>query len=791
MIARLLGIEDDGTLTYVEAALRHPWPAVVLLLLTVAAVALVVALYRREHGLTRTRRSVLIALRSLLLALLLLILFEPVLGLELAVRVRSNVLVLLDVSQSMALGDRRTTHAAQRRAAKAMGLVSYDDPLPADVAVPADVRPRVAAVPRIDLARAVLQNEQLDLLGRIGRDHQLRFFTFGQGVASVDLERERGAWMMTEPDQPATELGVALQDAAARFGGQTIAGVIVLSDGASNQGVDPIDAAHALGRRSVPVHTVGIGLPDPPDVAIASVVVPETVFAHDDVPVRIHLRSTGYEGRTVELAATLNGQPIARQSILLVGGNQFEEITFAPGDKAGSLQLNIAVDPLPDEASAANNRATRRVRVIDDRIKVLYVEGRPRWEYRYLRAVLLRDRRLDTYFLMTEGDQELATVSDRHVSRFPQEAQDLFEYDLIIIGDVPAMTFTPTQMELIERLVRERGGSVLMLAGRRQAPATFAGTPIETLLPVRPRSGGPVAVSDDLAPRVTPEGRRAGVTLLEADPQRNDEIWSLVKPLYGVPPLAGAKPGATVLLDLPGVGDVRDYPLVAWHRYGSGKAMYVGTDQLWRLRFKRGDFHHARFWGQSIQFLALSRLLGENKRVRVELERGEYKAGERIGVYVHALTEGYDPLRAPQVEVRVEAVEGDAEPRTVTLQPASDTPGLFQGVYVAEAAGRYRVSPVGFDAQAVAVAEFTATAVPLEMLEPAMQERMLRQIAEASGGRYHALDDLPGLVEAFDAEPRTMVVRREKDLWDSPLVLLLALGLAGAEWLIRRQSNLV
>lgn len=796
VLSRLLGIED-GTLTYVEAGLRHAWPSFVLLLLIVAAVGFVAMLYRREHGLTLVRRITLATLRSLAFALVLIVLFEPVLGLELAVRVRSNVLVLVDVSQSMALADRRTTPEAQREAAMALGVLSFED---RNQPVPSAQRDRVSGVPRLELARAALQNEEVQLLGRLAADHHVRLFSFGQGVEGIGGIDDGSAGLppellALEADQPATELGVALQEAASRFGGQTIAGVIVLTDGASNQGLDPIDAARALGQRRVPVYPVGIGLADPPDLAIAGVVVQDTVFARDAVPVRVHLRSSGYAGRTVELVAAVDGRTVARQQVTLAdSGNQFEEITFVPEPRAGSLKLEVSAETLTDEATIDNNRSTRNVRVIDDKIRVLYVEAEPRWEYRYLRAVLLRDRRLDTYFLMTLGDQELASASDRHIQRFPDQAQELFKYDLIIIGDVPASYFSRQQLELVQQLVRERGGSVLMLAGRREAPMSYLGTPLEPVLAVRPATGTLVQIADEVAPRITDEGRQSGLTLLDPDPRRSQDLWSLVRPLYELPPLIGAKAGATVLLDggavLPG-GDGKPYPLVAWHRYGSGKSMYVGTDQLWRLRFKRGDEYHTRFWGQSIQFLALSRLLGENRRVRVELERSDYKVGQRVPIFAHALTEGYEPLDMMQLEVQVEALDEQSATRTLALQPVPDSPGLYQGVFVPDAEGRYRLNPQGVDPEAAAPAELNVESVPLEMLQPAMQAGLLRQIADVSGGRFFRMHELPELAEALSTEPRTMIVRREKELWDSPLVLIVLIGLLGGEWMLRRQANLV
>jgi hypothetical protein len=262
--------------------------------------------------------------------------------------------------------------------------------------------------------------------------------------------------------------------------------------------------------------------------------------------------------------------------------------------------------------------------------------------------------------------------------------------------------------------------------------------------------------------------------------------------MFDLPALEGAKPAATVLLELSDSGRRRaGYPVLAWQRYGSGKAMFAATDQLWRLRFKRGDEYHARFWGQAIQFLTLSRLLGENKRIRIETDQPKYRTGERVQVFANVLNEAYEPVKTPGFAVKVKKLDSAAEPKLVELEAVPDTPGLYQGFYTPEEGGRFQIGPAAGDEGVANKPTFDVTAVPLEQLQPAMQKELLTKLAEVSGGKCFTIAELPDLPKRIAGEPRTTVIRQEKELFDLPAMLGVVLVLAGTEWLVRRRSNLV
>ncbi len=798
MLERLLGLENAQQITYFEWYLRRPWPITIVLLLIVCAAAYAAWSYSRTGTLSRFGRAALIAIRAVLLGIIILLLFEPVFGVEMNVKLRRLVLILVDDSASMRINDQRREARDLHAAALALGEADFGQ---AQLALPRAARQAARRATRTDIARGILTNEQLRLIDRLDENFKVRTFRFSEGLQPLGAEGDNGADADGPIDQrlsadgEATRLGAAIDEAVNRYAGQPIAGLILLTDGASNKGVDPVEVARRMRDRSIPLYPVGIGLPDPPDVAINSMLVQEIVFAGDRVPIRLQIGSSGYAGRSVKMTLSVDGAPIDSRDLALTGGPQFAQMIYEPGQVSGMKRLRVDIEPLADETTTANNAFEQTVRVIDEKIKVLYVEGKPRWEFRYLRRVLERDRRLDVKFLMTEGDRDLARHSDQYIERFPEVAGEAFRFDLVILGDVPATIFTPRQMQRMTELVKNHTGSLLMLAGRRHAPQSYADTLIEPLLPVRlvgRRGAEWQPIRERIHPRVTPAGRISASASLETPQQRNDAIWRLVSPMHELPRLEGAKAGANVLVTLSDAeGRDEAYPLIAWQRYGTGKCMFVGTDQLWRMRFKRGDKYHARFWGQTIQFLTLSRLLGGNKRIHVETDRRSYSTGDRVQVFAHVLNENFEPARTDRFSVFIERVGPLPESVDVELEADPRTPGLFRGFVPAEQSGRFRIRVADDLADVANTVEYEVKAVTLEQREPAMQQPLLENLAALSGGRYVRIADLPQLADGLEAGEKTTVVRREKELFDLPAVFILVLALAATEWFFRRRRDLV
>jgi hypothetical protein len=793
LIRQLLGYDESVQITWLDWFLRTAteWYTLAGIVAVAAVYSLVV--YRHEKALSRVRRVLLGVVRAVVLCIVIVLLFEPAVAAEMRVKLPRTMLVLLDVSASMNDQDPRRSVADVHEAAVGTGAMPYGSD-PAQMSE--EVRQKSSTISRIDLAHGLLDKASVSLLPELSRNHSLRCFTFGEQLypPKGTGEQATDAFRNAAAADKVTRLGDAIEAAAARFSGQSVAGMVVITDGASNGGAEPLEAARRMKENGIPLYTIGMGLANPPDVRIGNVIVAEHVFPRDRVPVRVELAQSGFVNQTVDLSVRLDGQQIASRKIVLKDRPSYEEIAFVPQDQAGKVKLEVSVAPLAGETTAENNTITRELNVIDKKIKVLYVEGKPRWEFRYLKRVLERDYRLDVKFLMTQGDPELAKNSQQYLLDFPQDAK-AFDYDLVILGDVPASYFTRDQLARMEQLVKERAGSFLMIAGEAAAPQSYVGTPVADMLPVRARAEDPREVDDALTPVITPAGNLSAVTSLESPDEKNLLRWQNVHHMFKLPVLDGPKPGATVLAEVPrAAADGVAYPLIAWQRYQTGKTMFVGTDQLWRLRFKTGAKYHARFWGQAIQFLTLSRLLGEDKRVRIELSspsRGAgagYMKGERIEIVANVLSDAYEPVKASEYML---TVEGAGTRRELVLKPSGDMPGLYQGYFIADSAGKFRLKAPAADEAASNSPELEVKDVSLEGMEPAMQEALLRQMAAVSGGQYFAVRDVGNLLKLVNAEQRTVLERKERELWNLPLVLGVLVVLLGAEWFLRRKWDLI
>lgn len=789
MLKKLIGLEAGERIVNFDAYFRHGW--VLLLVAACAAAAFSFYLYRRELALSKGRRIFMGVCHALALILLAVILLEPVLDVQIVKPMKRTVLVLLDTSASMAIRDIRSRAADVEDAGRITGAIGLTN------SVSEQDLARVAAAParsRLELAQLALAHPAMPWVDELAREYDVRFFAFDEALRPSSGETGTADWLgKRKADGASSRVGSAIAEAVARHAGQPLGGVVVLSDFAWIGGQDPAEVARDMKSRGIPVFPVGIGVSSQPDFSVRRIIAPDVAFAGDRIPLRIQVDSSGFEGKAGALALTVNGEAVASQELVFSGGTQFAEILFRPVQKSGSAALEVTVSGPAGEISADNNRAAHTIRILDQKIHVLYVEGMPRWEYRYLRWVLLRDPRLDVRFLMTEGDPALAATSPRHLAKFPEDPAEVMKYDLVILGDVSAKYFNSAQLDRMEELVRQGGGSLLMLAGPVGAPASYAQTPIAKLLPVKFVNEPWRPVGDERFPVVTPEGLESPCTSLLSPSEANARLWSQVRPLSHVPPLEGAKPGATTLLTLSGdIEGARAYPLVAWQRYGNGKSMFVGSEDLWRLRQDEGATYHARFWGQTIQFLALSRLLGANKQIALETDRRLYSTGEQVKIFANVLNEAFAPVSEPSYRVLLEPL-GQAQAATeIELEPVPNSPGLYSGVYLAAEDGTFEVRPPSAQRELSNVTQFDVKTTPLEQRETDMQANVVRQVAQLSGGKAYRLPELGALPGDLHKDKElTQTIHRERDLWDLPFLFVAMVVLAGVEWFMRRRDNLV
>ncbi len=794
---------NTGEVMVSSAPVRFDWqtplPTWLWGLLLLAAVALAAWSYRHRLG-PRWVRGPLAGLRVLTLLLLVAALAGPQ-RVEMRERVEPDRLyVLLDSSASM-----RTA----------------DGPLVADASAAA------ARLTREQHVRQLLAAALPTLTGSpFADDRRLRVFAFNEHAMPLAVE--------TLADPPpavgaATRIDRALQRILDDDGDVPVAGVLLLSDGASPHGVD-VQLLRRLEQRGVGVFALALGQAESPlDVGIARVEAPTQAFLTDRVPVMVWLApspgagwSEGLPHMTLRLLDDATGRVLAERSIQVDQPEQLDgpHRLEGRGEAAGPVtwRVELHVEALT-EASAAwdfeNKQAEVAIELVDRPLRVLYVDGQPRWAYRYLKNLLVRTAGMEAAVLLASAESGFVQEGTRALARFPADARELADFDVLVIGDVAATYFSPAQMRLIRDQVAVRGLGLLMVAGPRFTPVSYADTAMEDLLPMS-RPGEVTALTGaggTASLRTTPTADRLGLLHLEPDAP-GYEAAALARtlamqdlpPLHYVQDIGPHKPAVDVLAEA--VAD-RDVPLLTQMRYGSGLVMYLATDDLWRWRYGAGGLFDERVYTQLLQVLA-HHGMQHGSRAPAVLEVAHRRLG--VGQTMPLRLRVRDPLLAqtlgPRISVHVVDGAGDELRGTPREQLVLRLVPLPQGVDVGESTAEMQWQTLWRPAQAgevlLHVAEPVLAGLPLsqrvsviaagdELRDPRPDHDLLRRLAEATGGAVVAADADDALTRLVASVPRRAQrhaadVRRP--LWDRPATLALLLTLLTLEWAGRKALRL-
>jgi hypothetical protein len=596
-------------------------------------------------------------------------------------------------------------------------------------------------------------------------------------------------------------MGDAIAATLDEFAGQPLAGIVVLSDGGNNQGEDPVTTAGRAGERRVPLFTVGIGDPTPPcDLSIASLLVDDVVRKGDEVTVTVGLKQSGLTGKSTHVTLRQDGKELSSQTLKLADTGQQElSFNYKP-QQAGAHSLQVSAAPLPGELTTANNARSNRVRVVEKRLKILYLEGSPRWEYRYLKNAILRDPSIRFACLLLDSEPSGGGEGNLKIPGFPSDRKSLFEYDIVILGDVPRSSLTDAQLRLLQAFVEERGGSLVLIAGEAHMPWEYRGTPLEALLPATlPVARHDYTAEEPFGLRLTDAGRRHPILQIEPDPEANSRRWESLPGSYWCGLTERVKPGASVLLETgyPPSGWIGSggsaahspLPLVILQPVGEGTTFLSLMDSTWRWRYRLGDTYFYRYWGQVLRTLTPHELPGGNRLVKLTADRDSYLPGERVVLRARALTPTFHPVRVPALAATVTRDDGTRTP--LRLDALAGNAGVYTADWTPPRAGKYRVTLPAPSGDGMAEATFTVEGAPLELREPEMNRDLLQRVARASGGAYLELADLERLPSRIPDRSERHVTRSERPLWDAPLPLAIFSVLLVGEWVLRKKAGLL
>lgn len=802
-LATIGGLSGDGTewsLTF--EGISFGWALLGFLLLTGGTIYAYLRLTPIEP---LWRRFTLIGLRIAIFAIFLALVIKPVLNLTLNEPVRQSLPVAIDISQSMAVKDRRDRPEDLVRAAIAAGLLSADRGLKQEV--PAAAAQTLGNISRWDLLRKLAVNKDLNLWPGLGVQADLAFYKFGRQAApasagvseNFSLVDAEHLFASTQPDQPATAVGDAVRQILQGDRTRPLGGLFLITDGQNNVGSSPLEAAQLAREQGVPLFIYGIGVTSPPDVILEEIVVQKLAFVEERVEVRARIRTQALEGKSASAVLRVNGVDAGEKTVEIGGdGEQFVDLHFVPSE-AGEAKIEVEIEPLVEEAAKENNQASARVRVTDQKFHVLLIEQEPRWDFRYLLAYLQRDRRLDVRCVVIDGEPGLDRDADSvFLPALPNDREQFFKSEVLILGDVSPDDLGVERMEIIRDWV-EAGGGIIFLAGPKFNPLTYADTPLEAVLPIVPDTSvsRPVAARRLREPfklELTPLGETSPYLQMATDPDENRAIWERFPGVRWTARTLRARPGAEVLLVDPRPEMANRYgapPVFAMQSYGAGTSVFLGIDETNRWRSGVGEKYYSILWGQIMQSLALELLDGGSARTQLKSDRREYVAGDRVVITGRAYSEGFSPYIAPNLEgtlkITTAGTNGESVEREEPLNLSASSEGGFRAEFEAKTPGDYAFSTTR---DAETVLQFSVVEPRLERVQTALNERLLRAMAESTGGRFLREENLHELPKLIWEKSATVSSFKKKELYHSHWWLVVLITLVAAEWFIRRISQL-
>jgi uncharacterized membrane protein len=624
----------------------------------------------------------------------------------------------------------------------------------------------------------------------------------GDAQLKVDYFDIRGELLGKDlPAQPAverTDLVLALTKTLAGLRSQPLAGVVLISDGVDTIGRQEFGE---LGDVPVPVYT--IGYPADPgaenlDFAVRRVQAPERALVNNDVQVEVLVSKTRgpASGATVTLKRGTEevGTP---QKLAFRAGNEEQQVrmTLKP-TQAGSFVFTATITADVGETVLANNSRHFPLRVDAEPIRVLYLEGFLRYEYKFLKSRLEDDPDIGLVSVVRRANSERAEARGQNLVT-PERLKNI---DVVILGDMEANYLSPAEYRAMIGWLEEQRHALLVLGGYHSfGPDGFRTTPLADVLAVVFAETPPYQSELPFTLQLTEEGQRHPIFALSSDRVRDAASWAAAPPLLGSCLVQRAKPGAVVLAEDPKVViDGMPAVVLAVQRYGAaGQTMVLTADTTWRWsRLPRvlgqADTLYARFWSQTLRWLSGRSLDDQRPLLAVSTDRPDYEVGKQVTVRsVRQARPGTD-LSVAEVSVVITSQAGKTVP--VPMASSSAEPDVFKGTFFPQEGGRYEIA-ANLTGQgnllANQAAEFLVSGPNLELADTRTNQDNLRKIAAATGGEYLDIDKADQVVEKIRPRERKITQVQRSEYWNSPWLFLCFLGAVTAEWFLRRRHHLV
>ncbi|MCL6504031.1 MAG: hypothetical protein K6T86_15210 [Pirellulales bacterium] len=624
-----------------------------------------------------------------------------------------------------------------------------------------------------------------------------------------------------EPQADRTNLARALRQAAGRLRAKPLAALVLISDGVDNSGVEQFSE---LAELPVPVYALGFA-PDAQsgrlDLALQAVQAPQRVLAGNECEVNCEVAKSGGPALSATVAIKRGSEILASREIDLAEGSSRQPVALRLRlQEPGAFVLTAQIEAEAGERLAANNLKHFPLQVDPEGIKVLYLEGYLRYEFRFLKQRLDDDPDINLFAVVRRANPQTAPALSAGNLLTDQRLRD---FEVVILGDMEASLLTTDEYEALLRWVESPGA-----AGRRRAllvlggyhsfgPEGLQATPLAQALPVTFPADGPRQSEQPFVLEPTEAGRQHPMFQILEDRVQNAALWATAPPLAGCPLVEGVKAGAEILAVNP-QADVsgRPAPVIVVQRYGEGRIMVLGADTTWRWSFLprasgQTDTLFARFWSQTIRWLAGRQMQSDRPPLTVSTDQPEYALGKTAVVRIVVDPDAARTAAATSTvpgdqpgaagvsgEVVCEVLDSDGRAQPLTLRATAADPHVYQANFTATRAGRYRVAAslaVQGKTAANQSAEFLVHGSDVELADPGTNRELLRSLARLTGGQYRDVAEAASLAAALPRlQRRTKAVERH-EFWTSPgsrgLLFCCFLAAVTAEWVLRRRHHII
>jgi hypothetical protein len=788
----------DAATWQLDSAWR--WAPWVTVLLVIGTIAWTVLVYTRESTTAgRHYRALLAALRLIAVGLVLIMIAQWALALRLTGP--PTIAVLIDRSASMQTADR------------------YADPQLVSRINQQLAESGLSEATRLNLAKLLLTRDDGSFIKDVRARYRLEVYYVDGAIErqptatnAVQLIQSLRELSPSGPNHGATRLGDAVRQVLDDFRGALPAAMVLLTDGVATEGLPLAAVAEEARSAGVPLFTVGLGQADPPqDVELADVLVDDAVFVDDVVSVQVQVKASELENQPAKVTlrrlgadnTTSASSQVAEQTIALppTGQTLTTRLVDRPGEP-GEITYVVEIEPHEGETNPDNNRERRTVRVRDEKIRVLLVEAYPSYEFRFLKSLLERDDTVELSTYLQDADPAFAEQDKTALRSFPLSRDELFQYDVLLFGDVDPRLLPRSAWENVRAFVAEKGGGAAFLAGPRFFPWLYADNEeVAALLPIELLASAATPdepLSNDITTgftvRPTPIGLQSPALQLGDTPAATEQIWQQLAPQFWLYQVEDKKPAAQILAvaDSERAGSSATpaaLPVIAFQYLGPGRVLFHAIDSTWRWRLGGGDAYFSRYWVQMVRFLARGKLL-RGRGAQLTVDRREYCPRDAVQLRARFL----DPQLAPANDVVTLLVDSPGQARRrIKLHRNPAVAGIFEGSLIDVTEGQYEAvmaePQLSGDPPS---ARFVVVAPLGEFAKLEMDAAALSAAAEITRGKFYTVENAHQLPADLPAGRRVPLKNLPPvSIWNRWWLLAAFLTCITCEWILRKRKGML